>query len=230
MQTIGLIGGMSWESSAHYYRLVNQGVRERLGGSHSAKVLLNSVDFGPADAMLQAGDWVGLEAMLSDAASALARGGADFLVLATNTMHRLADEITAASGLPLLHIADPLGAAIVAAGHKRVGLLGTAFTMEQPFLRERLAARFGLTVLVPPADDRGAVHRIIFDELVRGLIVEESRKTYCGVMARLIDQGAEAIILGCTEIMLLVGAEDCAVPLFDTTTLHARAAVERALA
>lgn len=221
---------MSWESSAHYYRLINQGMRQRLGGSHSAKILLNSLDFGPADAMLRAGDWPGLEAMLSTAARALADGGADFMVLATNTMHRLADEIAIASGLPLLHIADPLGAAIVAAGHQKVGLLGTAFTMEQTFLRDRLAAKFGLSVLVPHADDRAAVHRIIFDELVRGQIVAASREAYRGIMARLVNQGAGAIILGCTEIMLLIGNEDCRVPLFDTTTLHAQAAVERALA
>ncbi len=230
MQTIGLIGGMSWESTAQYYSLINQGVRARLGGSHSARILMDSLDFGPADAMLQAGDWAGLGDMLASSARNLVAGGADFIVLATNTMHRLAPEIEAASALPLLHIADPLGAAIAAQRFDRVGLVGTAFTMEQPFLRDRLGARFGIETVIPDTAARGAVHGIIFQELVCGVVSAESREVYRGVLADLAADGCQAIILGCTEIMLLIGAADSVVPLFDTTALHASAAVERALA
>ncbi|MEH3106097.1 MAG: aspartate/glutamate racemase family protein [Sphingomonas fennica] len=231
MRTIGLIGGMSWESSAHYYRLINRAVQDRLGGVHSAPILLWSVDFGPVAAAQGAGDWDGLAETMADAARRLVRGGADLLLICTNTMHKLADRVAAAAeGVPLIHIADPTAAAIRAAGHARIGLLGTAFTMEQPFYRDRLADRFGLEVLVPPADDRATVHRIIYDELVRGTVSPASRAAYRAIIARLVEAGAEAIILGCTEIMLLVDETDSAVPLFDTTTLHAMAAVEAALA
>lgn len=230
MLTIGLIGGMSWESSAQYYRLINQAVRTRLGGVHSARSLMFSVDFGEIGRLQHDGDWDALTAAMIDAAARLERGGADLFLICTNTMHKVADAVAASVSIPLLHIADPTAARIVAAGHRRVGLLGTAFTMEQAFYRDRLTDRFGLDVIVPDEDDRRHVHRIIYDELVVGVVAPASRDIYRQVIARLIDQGAEAIILGCTEIMLLVGAEDSAVPLFDTTAIHAEAAVEQALA
>lgn len=230
MRTIGLLGGMSWESSAHYYRLINQAVREQLGGTHSAASVMVSVDFAEIEALQHAGDWDALTERMIAAAQQVERGGADLLVICTNTMHRMADAVQAAIGIPLLHIADPVGSAIAARGLTRVGLLGTGFTMEQPFLRDRLAQRHGLEVIVPEAPDRQDVHRIIYDELVRGIVTQESRATYRAIMARLAEAGAQAIILGCTEIMLLVREEDASVPLFDTTTLHALAAVDLALA
>lgn len=229
MKTIGLIGGMSWESSAQYYRLINQGVRDARGPTASARCLLWSFDFSEIEELQRAGDWARLEELMIDAGQRLVRGGAEALVICTNTMHRMADAVEAGSGVPLLHIADPTGAAVCAAGLAKVGLLGTAFTMEQDFYKHRLARRFGLDVLVPAADDRAEVHRVIYDELVAGVVREESRTVYRQVIARLVAQGAEAVVLGCTEIMLLVSAEDSAVPLFDTTALHARAAVELAL-
>jgi len=230
MRTIGLLGGMSWESSAHYYRLINQAVRERLGGTHSAASVMVSVDFAEIEALQHAGDWDALTERMIAAAQQVERGGADMLVICTNTMHLMADTVQAAIGIPLLHIADPVGSAIAAQGLGKVGLLGTAFTMEQPFLRDRLAQRHGLEVIVPDEADRQDVHRIIYDELVRGIVTEESRATYRAIMARLAEAGAQAIILGCTEIMLLVREEDASVPLFDTTALHALAAVDMALA
>lgn len=229
MKTIGLIGGMSWESSAQYYRLINQGVRDARGPTASARCLLWSFDFSEIEELQRAGDWARLEELMIDAGQRLVRGGAEALVICTNTMHRMADAVEAGSGVPLLHIADPTGAAVCAAGLAKVGLLGTAFTMEQDFYKHRLARRFGLDVLVPAADDRAEVHRVIYDELVAGVVREESRTVYRQVISRLVAQGAEAVVLGCTEIMLLVSAEDSAVPLFDTTALHARAAVELAL-
>lgn len=230
MRTIGLLGGMSWESSAHYYRMINQAVRERLGGMHTAASVMVSVDFAEIEALQHAGDWDALTTRMIAAARQAEAGGAELLVVCTNTMHRMADAVQAAIGIPLLHIADPVGSAIAAQGLTRVGLLGTAFTMEQPFLRNRLAQRHGLEVIVPEAADRQDVHRIIYDELVRGIVTEESRATYRAIMARLAAAGAQAIILGCTEIMLLVREEDSSVPLFDTTALHALAAVDMALA
>jgi aspartate racemase len=227
---IGLIGGMSWESSAEYYRIINREVRKRLGGVHSARSLMWSVDFGEVEHLQHQGEWDELTRHLIDAGGRLERGGADFVVLCTNTMHRMADEIAAAVAIPLLHIADPTAAKIKAAGFRKIGLLGTAFTMEQEFYKGRLEKLFGLDVLVPPADDRRTVHDIIYKELVAGEVRPESRMTYRGIIARLVARGAEAIILGCTEIMLLVSQTDSAVPLFDTTTLHALAAVDRALA
>jgi aspartate racemase len=226
---IGLIGGMSWESSAEYYRIINQVVRERLGEPHSARILMWSVDFEPIEQLQHQGDWTALGEAMAEGARRLENGGADFLVLCTNTMHRLAGDITRAVSIPLLHIADPTGAAIVAAGIKRVGLLGTRFTMEQTFYRDRLAERFRLEVLVPDQADRTVVHDIIYKELISGIVAEPSRQAYRAVIGRLVDQGAQAIILGCTEIMLLVKPQDSAVPLFDTTTLHALAAVDRSL-
>ncbi|TPE49399.1 aspartate/glutamate racemase family protein [Amaricoccus solimangrovi] len=230
MKTIGLIGGMSWESSAEYYRIINQEAAKALGGTHSARSLMLSVDFAEIEAAQHRGDWDALEAEMVAAARALAAGGADFLVLCTNTMHRFADAMEAAAGLPLLHIADPTAEAIRADGFSRVGLLGTAFTMEQEFYKGRLASRHGLDVLVPEAEDRALVHRVIYEELVLGVVRAESRAAYAGVIARLVARGAEAVILGCTEIMLLARPEDSPVPIYDTTTLHARAAVAAALA
>ena len=226
---IGLIGGMSWESSAEYYRIINQAVRARLGGLRSARCLMWSFDFGEIEALQHAGRWDDAAALMIDAARRLERGGADFFLICTNTMHRMADEVQAAVGIPLLHIADPTAERIQAEGIQRVGLLGTAFTMEQDFYKGRLHGRFGLDVLVPPADDRAVVHRVIYDELVQGRVEQASRDAYREVIARLVERGAEAVILGCTEIMLLAQPEDSRVPLFDTTRIHAEAAVERAL-
>jgi len=230
MKTIGLIGGMSWESSAGYYRLVNEGVKRRLGGLHSAKSVLYSVDFHEIERLQHAGDWDAAGIALADAARSLERAGADFLVLCTNTMHKIATAIEHAVTIPLLHIADPTGAAIRSGGYSRVGLLGTRFTMEQAFYRERLREVHGLDVIVPDDANREAVHRIIYDELCVGTIREASREAYRQVMRDLVARGAEAIILGCTEISLLVGSTDASVPLFDTTALHAEAAVDAALA
>ena len=228
-KVIGLIGGMSWESSAAYYRIINQLARARLGGLRSARCLLWSFDFGEIEALQQAGRWDDAAAAMIMAAQRLERGGADFVVICTNTMHRVADQVQASVGLPLLHIADPTAARIKAAGLTRVGLLGTAFTMEGAFLKGRLADRHGLDVLVPGDDDRALVHRVIYEELVQGRVDAPSRQAYREVIARLVERGAEGVILGCTEIMLLVGPEDSAVPLFDTTALHAEAAVDLAL-
>jgi aspartate racemase len=229
-KVIGLIGGMSWESSAEYYRIVNERVRDRLGGLHSARCLMWSFDFAEIEALQHDGRWDEATALIVAAARRLERGGADFIVICTNTMHRMADAVQAAIDLPLLHIADPTAERIRAAGLRRVGLLGTAFTMEQDFYKGRLVARHGLDVLVPDGDDRALVHQIIYDELVQGRVEAPSREAYRGVIARLVAQGAEAIILGCTEIMLLVRPEDSTVPLFDTTAIHAEAAVALALA
>ncbi len=229
MKTIGIIGGMSWESSLEYYRIINRRVRDRLGGLHSARILMLSVDFAEVAARQRAGDWPALTAQMVAAAQALERGGADGVLIATNTMHLMADAVAAAITVPLLHIGDAAAQAVRAGGHGRIGLLGTAFTMEQPFYAERLA-RTGLEVIVPDTADRATVHRIIYDELVQGRIDPDSRAAYRAIIARLVAQGATAVILGCTEIMLLVGEGDSAVPLFDTTTLHAEAAVAWALA
>lgn len=229
MKVIGLLGGMSWESSAEYYRIVNERVRDRLGGLHSARCLMWSFDFAEIEALQHAGRWDEATALLVEAAWRLERGGADFLVLCTNTMHRMAEDLQAAIGLPLLHIADPTAKRIKAAGLRRVGLLGTAFTMEQEFYKGRLVERHGLEVLVPDDRDRALVHRVIYDELVRGVVEPSSRAAYREIIGRLVAGGAQAVILGCTEIMLLVRPEDSPVPLFDTTTIHAEAAVELAL-
>lgn len=229
MRMIGLIGGMSWESSAEYYRLLNQGVRDRLGPTASARCLLWSFNFAEIEALQHHGDWQGLTAQMIDAAQRLEAAGADILVICTNTMHRMAPDIEAATGIPLLHIADPTAERIKEAGIRKVGLLGTAFTMEQDFYKGRLADRHGFEVIVPDEADRALVHHIIYDELVAGIVTEKSRESYRSVIARLVERGAEAVILGCTEIMLLVRAEDSAVPLYDTTALHAEAAIEAAL-
>ncbi|TXI34398.1 MAG: aspartate/glutamate racemase family protein [Aquipseudomonas alcaligenes] len=229
MKTIGLLGGMSWESTLPYYRHINEAVRERLGGLHSARLVLYSLDFHEIEALQRQGDWAAAGTLLADAARRLESAGADFLLLYTNTMHKVADAIEAASALPLLHIADPTAAAIQAAGLQRVGLLGTRFTMEQPFYRERLEDRHGIQVLVPDEPDRAEVHRVIYEELCRGVVSEATRQAYRQVISRLVARGAQAVILGCTEIGLLVRADDAEVPLFDTCVLHAQAAAERAL-
>ncbi|MCJ2187429.1 aspartate/glutamate racemase family protein [Novosphingobium beihaiensis] len=229
MKTIGLIGGMSWESSAEYYRIINRAVRDRLGPEASAQCLLWSFDFAEIAALQRAGDWPGLTERMIDAARRLEAGGAEMLLICTNTMHRMADEVQTAVPLPLLHIADAAGAAIARQGLTRVGLLGTAFTMEQPFYRERLRERFGLDVIVPEEANRAEVHRVIYEELIAGRIEPTSRQTYRDVIARLVDRGAQGVILGCTEIPVLVSDTDAAVPLFDTTRLHAEAAVGAAL-
>lgn len=229
-KTIGLIGGMSWESSAQYYRIINQEVRRRLGGVHSARSLMFSVDFGEIERLQHDGQWTALAAEMIDAAQRLERGGADIVLICTNTMHRMAGEVASNISIPLLHIADPTAEKIKAAGFERIGLLGTAFTMEQEFYKGRLTDKFGLDVLVPNDADRAVVHDIIYRELVAGQVLSASRDAYRDIIARLVDRGAQAIILGCTEIMLLVQPEDSPVPLFDTTTLHALAAVDWSLA
>ncbi|MFC3942763.1 aspartate/glutamate racemase family protein [Pseudomonas gingeri NCPPB 3146 = LMG 5327] len=228
MRTIGLIGGMSWESSAEYYRIINQQVRTRLGPLRSASLLMYSVDFGPVEQAQHAGRWDDAGLILQDAARRLQAGGAECVVLCTNTMHRVAEQIQAAVDIPFLHIAEPAGHAALAAGARTVGLLGTAFTMEQDFLKQRLVAQ-GLEVLVPEADERQAVHRIIYDELCVGIISEHSRQVYRQVIAGLAARGAQAVILGCTEISLLIKPEHSDLPLLDTTELHALAAVDFAL-
>jgi aspartate racemase len=228
-KVIGLIGGLSWESSAEYYRIINEEVRSRLGGVHSARCLMWSFDFGQVETLQAAGRWDDAAALMVDAAGRLERGGADLLLICSNTMHRMAEDVAAAVSIPFLHIADPTAERIARLGARRVGLLGTAYTMEQAFYRGRLADRFGLDVLVPDEQDRAGVHRIIYEELVRGEVREDSRQLYREVIGRLVERGAQAIILGCTEIMLLVGQQDSPVPILDTTTIHAVAAVDHAL-
>lgn len=230
MRTIGLIGGMSWESSAEYYRILNQGVRDKLGPTASARCLLWSFNFAEIEELQIRGDWDGLSALMVDAAQRLETAGADILLICTNTMHRSALAVEAAVNIPLLHIADPTADRIRAARFQKVGLLGTAFTMEHDFYKGRLAKRHGLDVIVPTNDDRATIHRVIYEELVAGKVLPSSRRAYRAIIARMVDAGAEAVILGCTEIMLLIGPEDSSVPLFDTTAIHAAAAIEMALA
>lgn len=230
MKTIGLLGGMSWESTVGYYRAINEGVREALGGLHSAKIVLHSVDFAPIEAMQHRGDWQGAAQVLSEAAVSVQAAGADFLLLCTNTMHKVIPQIEAAVDIPILHIADATAAELVAEDIDSVGLLGTAFTMEQDFYKGRLAERHGLKVLVPGAADRETVHRVIFGELCLGETREASKREYLRIIDALADQGAQAVILGCTEIAMLVCQQDTGVKLFDTTAVHAQKAVEFALA
>ncbi|ENO3978222.1 aspartate/glutamate racemase family protein [Aeromonas veronii] len=230
MKCIGLLGGMSWESTVSYYQALNRGVRAKLGGLHSARVLLNSVDFAGIERLQHAGDWPATARLLAAEARKLQDGGADFLLIGTNTMHKIAPEIEAAIDIPLLHIADATAAKLQADGITRVGLLGTRFTMEQDFYKGRLQERFGLAVLVPDEAGRNRVHRIIYDELCLGEIRESSRAEYLAIIEGLAAAGAEAVILGCTEIALLVGDARAAVPLYDTTAIHAEAAVALALA
>lgn len=226
---IGLIGGMSWESSATYYRIINTTTKERLGSYHNARSVMVTVDFAEIEALQASGDWVASGEILADAARRLERAGAGLIVLCTNTMHVVADQIQAAVNVPFLHIVDPTAAALKRAGVTRVGLLGTRYTMEMDFYRRRLETEHGLEVLLPEAADRDRVHAIIFDELVLGEIWEESRRAYLDVIERLAARGAQGVIFGCTEIGLLLSADQVNVPVFDTTRLHAVAAVEWAL-
>ena len=230
MKTIGLIGGMSWESSAEYYRLINEEVRNRLGSTHSAKSLMWSMDFAEIETLQHEGNWQALSEKMCQAAVSLERGGADFIVICTNTMHKLAEQVQACLNIPLLHIADATAKEITSKKIKKVGLLGTEFTMKQDFYKGRLADKFGLEVFIPNDEDCQIVHRIIYQELVAGVIRDESRQQYRQIIQKLVDAGAEAIILGCTEIMLLVSPADSAVPVFNTTEIHAQAAVNMALA
>ncbi|HET7330948.1 aspartate/glutamate racemase family protein [Dyella sp.] len=229
MKTLGLIGGMSWESTVPYYRFINEAIKARLGGLHSARLVLYSVDFEEIARLQHAGDWDAAGSMLADAAQRLERAGAEALVICTNTMHKVAPAIEAKVRIPVLHVVDAVAAEIHAAGFHKVGLLGTRFTMEQPFYAQYLA-RHGLTTLVPEQADRDLVHRVVYEELCLGKIVDASRDAYRRIMAKLVTQGAEAIILGCTEISMLVGPQDASVPLFDTTAIHARKAAEWAVA
>lgn len=228
MLTIGLLGGMSWESSAEYYRLANELVRERLGGLHSARLVLASVDFAEIERLQVSGQWDDAGRLLADVARGVEAAGADLLVLCTNTMHKVADQVQAAVSIPLLHLADTTAASVRRDGITTVGLLGTAFTMEQDFYRDRLAGH-GLQVLIPDEPGRSEVHRIIYEELVLGVVREQSRQIYRDVIGRLVAAGAQGVILGCTEIELLVRPEDSPVPTFPTTRLHVEAAVAVAL-
>jgi len=228
VKTIGIIGGMSWESSALYYQLINEGIRDSVGGLHSAKIIMASVDFAEISTLQRSGDWDRAGRILANEAHRLERAGADFIILCTNTMHKVAPAIEAAITVPFLHLGDVAAEAVLAQGLRTVGLMGTAFTMEQPFQRERIESH-GLTVIVPDAEQRAIIHSVIYEELVLGIVTETSRAQYRSIMADLQHRGAEGIILGCTEIELLVGPSDSALPLFPTTRLHASAAVREAL-
>ena len=229
MKTIGLLGGMSWESTHGYYAIINQGVQSELGGLHSAKITMVSVDFAEIETLQQKNDWESAGELLANSAKNVEAAGANCLLICTNTMHKVADAIESAITIPLLHIADATGEALVHAGIKKVGLLGTAFTMEQEFYKGRLTQNFGLDVITPNEADRAQVHRVIYEELCVGAIKPESKQVYLNIIDRLVDQGAEAIILGCTEIGLLVKQSDTSTPLFDTTEIHADKAVKFAL-
>ncbi|MCC6146445.1 MAG: aspartate/glutamate racemase family protein [Anaerolineaceae bacterium] len=229
MKTIGLIGGMSWESSLEYYRIINEAIKARLGGFHSAKSILYSVDFAEIESLQRSGRWEEAAGMLAGAAKSLENGGADCVVLCTNTMHKVAEEIETSVNIPFLHIVDTTAQQIKRAGIRKAGLLGTRFTMEEEFYVNRLVQKHGLDILIPDAQGRELVHRVIFDELVLGEIRLPSKERYLDVIAQMVEQGAEGIILGCTEIGLLVHAQDCLVPLFDTARIHAEAAVEFSL-
>jgi len=230
MKTIGLIGGMSWESSLEYYRILNETVKVRLGGTHSARCVMYSLDFDEIEALQREDRWDEATRVMIAAARHVQAGGADFVVICTNTMHKMAEQVAAAIDIPLLHIADATAAVIKDRGLHKIGLLGTRFTMEQDFYRGRLEEMHGLEVLIPETGDREVVHRVIYEELVLGEIRDASREQYKGIIEKLTAAGAQGVILGCTEIGLLVNQEDCRIPLFDTTSIHAEAAVELALA
>ena len=229
MKTIGLIGGMSWESSIEYYRIINELTKAKLGGLHSAKSLMVSVDFAEIEVLQHEGRWEEASALMVEAARSLERGGADFVVLCTNTMHKSAQEIQAGIRIPFLHIADATAQVVKKSGIQKIGLLGTRFTMEEDFYKGRLAQNFGLDVIIPDAHEREIVHRVIYDEVVLGKIEIRSKEKYLEIIGQMVSAGAEGIILGCTEIGLLVHQEDSQVPLFDTTRIHAESAVEYAL-
>ena len=226
MKTIGLIGGMSWESTQSYYQLLNQGVNNKLGGLHSAKIVLVSLDFAHIAALQKQQDWPQMAEILIKAAKQVEAAGADYLLICTNTMHKLAEQVQAAVAIPLLHIADAVGENLIQHNFKKVALLGTQFTMEQDFYKQRLADKFAIDVLIPDAQGRETVHRVIYDELCKGIISPESRAEYLTIIDDLTQQGAEAIILGCTEIALLVQQSDTSIPLLDSTALHCAMALE----
>lgn len=230
MKTIGVIGGMSWESTALYYKALNEGVRNRLGGLHSAKIIMASLDFQEIESLQTQSDWKTAATILADAGRQLKKAGADFLIIATNTMHIVAEKVEADAQMPLLHIADATAAKIQAKGIRKVGLLGTAFTMEKEFYKDRLQSRHGIEVVTPEARDRALVHRVIYEELCTGVVRDASRRDYIRIIDSLSHRGAEAVILGCTEIGMLVAQNDTRIPLLDTTLIHAEAAVEMAIA
>jgi aspartate racemase len=229
MKTIGLIGGMSWESSIEYYRIINETIKAKLGGLHSAKSMMVSVDFAEVEILQHQGRWSEAAKMLIDAAKNLENGGADFIILCTNTMHKVADDIQANVRIPFLHIADATAQRVKDSGLQKIGLLGTRFTMEEGFYKGRLSQKYGLNVSVPGAEEREIIHRVIYEELVVGKIEQRSKAQYIDIIEQMVRQGVEGIILGCTEIGLLVHQEDSQVPLFDTTRIHAEAAAEYAL-
>jgi aspartate racemase len=230
MKTIGLLGGMSWESTATYYQLINTGIKNALGGLHSAQIAMVSVDFAEIEKLQSSGDWQASAEILSKAALSIQAAGADFLVICTNTMHKIAPQIELAVSIPLLHIADATGTQLAAENHTKVGLLGTAFTMEQSFYKDRIQAKFDIEVITPNKADRALVHEVIYKELCLGIISDKSRADYLAVVERLTEAGAEGIILGCTEIPLLLKREHTTAALYDTTAIHANAAVSLALA
>lgn len=229
MKTLGLLGGMSWESTTDYYRCINEEVKRRLGGLHSARLVLYSVEFAEIEELQQRGEWDKAGEMLADAALALEKAGAEGIIICTNTMHKVASHIQARVSLPLLHIADATGLALQQQGVRKVALLGTAYTMEQDFYKQRLVDNYGLEVMIPDAEERAEIHRIIFEELCQGVVLPTSRARYVSVVEGLQRQGAQAVILGCTEIGMLVRQEDVALPVFDTTRIHALCAVDWAL-
>ncbi|AIV07313.1 TPA: aspartate/glutamate racemase family protein [Vibrio harveyi] len=229
MKTIGLIGGMSWESTANYYQIINREVKARLGGLHSGKVCLYSVDFAEIETLQHQGRWDDTAIILAQAAKSVEAGGADFILICTNTMHKVADQIQQAVNVPLVHIADATAEQLVMDGIKKVGLLGTRFTMEQDFYKQRLIDKFGVDVVVPSSDDQMIVHDVIYNELCKGEVHDDSRQHYLTIIEKLVEQGAEAVILGCTEIAMLVESQHTDVKLYDTTEIHAKAAVEKAL-
>lgn len=229
MKTIGLIGGMSWESTVGYYREINEGVKQKLGGLHSAKIVLYSVDFEPIEKLQHSGDWDATGSILADAARSVEAGGAEFLLICTNTMHKVADQIERAMSIPLLHIADATAEVLVLNGVKKIGLLGTAFTMEQEFYKGRLSEKHGIDVIVPDAPDRKLVHDIIYQELCLGHIEQASKQEYIRIVNKLTEMGSEGVILGCTEIGMLIGQDDTNTTLYDTTKIHAAKAVEWAI-
>ncbi|EKM23243.1 aspartate/glutamate racemase family protein [Vibrio harveyi] len=229
MKTIGLIGGMSWESTANYYQIINREVKARLGGLHSGKVCLYSVDFAEIETLQHQGRWDDTAIILAQAAKSVEAGGADFILICTNTMHKVADQIQQAVNVPLVHIADATAEQLVMDGIKKVGLLGTRFTMEQDFYKQRLIDKFGVDVVVPSSDDQTIVHDVIYNELCKGEVHDDSRQHYLTIIEKLVEQGVEAVILGCTEIAMLVESQHTDVKLYDTTEIHAKAAVEKAL-
>lgn len=229
MKTIGLIGGLSWESSAVYYRIINELVREKLGGTHSARIIMYSVDFAEFEQLQHQGDWDTLTKLMIEAGKRLKDGGADFIVICTNTMHKMADAVESQVGIPLVHIADAAAAEVKKRGLRKVALLGTKFTMEQDFYKDRLSKRHGIEVIIPDQIERDVIHSVIYNELVVGKILEQSRNQFLEIINRLHSQGANGIVLGCTEIPLLVCQEDSKIPILDTTFLHANAAVQFAL-